>query len=232
MKDSRLSIVVFAYNEAENIAPVLAELLGYLDAHHPGTEIVFVDDGSRDATSEVARAALLGRDGCVLRHESNRGIGAALKTGVRACHADWVTFMPADGQIEPAAISTLLAAAGEGVDVVFSTYDQREDGLYRKLLSAGVRALIRGVHGVSLHSDGPYLFRRALFRPEELPPDTFFLNFEFPIRMLVRGRATRNVVIRCRQRRAGVSKSAGLRRIVGVGRDLIDFRIRRLREKS
>jgi glycosyltransferase involved in cell wall biosynthesis len=105
MKDSRLSIVVFAYNEAENIAPVLAELLGYLDAHHPGTEIVFVDDGSRDATSEVARAALLGRDGCVLRHESNRGIGAALKTGVRACHADWVTFMPADGQIEPAAIS-------------------------------------------------------------------------------------------------------------------------------
>jgi glycosyltransferase involved in cell wall biosynthesis len=234
MNAPSLSIIVFAFNEAENIAAVLSELLGYLDAHHPNVEIVFVDDGSRDASSEVARATLAGRNASVLRHEHNRGIGAALKTGIRACHADWVTFMPADGQIEPQAISTLLsaAAAAADVDVVFSTYDNRDDGLYRKLLSTGIRALVFGVHGVRLHCEGPYLFRRALFRPEELPPDTFFLNFEFPIRMLVRGRVTRNVVIHCRQRRAGVSKSAGLRRIVGVARDLIDFRLRRLRERA
>ena len=225
-----LSIIVLAYNEAENVGPVLSELLDYLGAQHPSTEIVFVDDGSRDGTYEAATAALRGARAKILRHETNRGMGAAIKTGVRACEGTWVTFLPADGQIEPAAISTLLAAGSDDVDIVFSTYDQRNDGWHRKLLSFGVRALVLAVHGVVLRSDGPYLFRRELFRPEALPPDSFFLNFEFPIRVLIDKRRTRNVVIRCRQRRAGVSKSTGLKRIAGVARELIDFRVRRARE--
>jgi cellulose synthase/poly-beta-1,6-N-acetylglucosamine synthase-like glycosyltransferase len=230
MSAPSLSVIVFAYNEAENLGPVLRELIAHLHQHHPGAEIVFVDDGSSDASSEVARDALAGERATLLRHPYNRGIGAALKTGVRVCNSTWVTFMPADGQIEPSAVTTLLAASGDDVDVVFSTYEQRDDGLYRKLLSAGIRGLILAVHGVRLHCEGPYLFRRVLFRPEELPPDTFFLNFEFPIRMLIRKFRTRNVVIGCRQRRAGASKSTGWKRISGVARDLIDFRVRRIRE--
>lgn len=233
MPKPELSIIVFAYNEAANIAPVLKELQEYLRRQPYATQIVFVDDGSRDGSFEVAEAALAGVDGArVLRHGHNRGIGAALKSGVPLCEADWVTFMPADGQIPPQAISTLMTAASDGrVDLVFSTYDQRDDGLHRKLLSWGVRVLILGVHGVALRCEGPYLFKRALFHPEQLPPDTFFLNFEFPIRMLLAGKRTRNVVIECRKRRSGVSKSTGLKRIAGVARDLLDFRWRRLRER-
>jgi dolichol-phosphate mannosyltransferase len=78
-----------------------------------------------------------------------------------------------------------------------------------------------------MRSDGPYLFKRALFVPEVLKPDTFFLNFEFPIRMLVQGIVTRTVTVRCRPRIAGFSKSTGLKRIWGVGKDLVDLRIRR-----
>jgi glycosyltransferase involved in cell wall biosynthesis len=227
-----LSIIVFAYNEANNIAPVLRELRDYLAAEKIDAQLVFVDDGSSDGSLEVARKVLAGARAQLLRHEHNRGIGAALKTGVVRCEADWVTFMPADGQVPPLAISTLMAAAQDGrVDLVFSTYDARDDGLHRTLLSFGVRALIAVVHGVLLRCEGPYLFRRALFEPERLPPDTFFLNFEFPIRMLLAGKRTRNVVIECRKRRAGESKSTGVRRIVGVARELLDFRVRRLRER-
>lgn len=226
-----LSVIVFAYNEAENIAPVLGELRKWLDLHEPSAEIVFVDDGSRDATLKAAQDALAGSAAKFVRHEQNRGIGAAIKSAVRASSAPWVTFLPADGQIAPDAIATLrAAAAGGGVDVVFSTYDHRDDGAYRKLLSFSVRALIFAVHGVRMRSDGPYLFRRHLFVPEQLPPDTFFLNFEFPIRVLHKKLVTRNVVIECRPRRAGVSKSAGLKRIVGVARDLVDLRVRRFFE--
>jgi dolichol-phosphate mannosyltransferase len=226
-----LSVIVFAFNEAENIAPVLGELRDWLMRHEPTAEVVFVDDGSQDATLDTARAALSGMPAKFLRHESNRGIGAALKTGVRACDAPWVTFMPADGQIDPSAIATLRAAAsGERVDVVMSTYAARDDGLHRKLLSFGVRALIFAVHGVRMRSDGPYLFRRELFVPEQLAPDTFFLNFEFPIRVLAARRVTSNVVIDCRPRRAGMSKSTGWRRIAGVARDLVDLRRRRFSE--
>jgi dolichol-phosphate mannosyltransferase len=226
-----LSVIVFAYNEAENVQPVLHELTSYLRAHHPGTQLVFVDDGSSDATFAQAELALREQNAVVLRHATNRGIGAALKTGVRHCSAEWVTFMPADGQIPPSALTTLLQAAeARPLDIVFSNYERRDDGLHRTLMSFGLRALIFAIHGVALRSEGPYLFRRTLFDPDALPPDTFFLNFEFPIRMLVAGRRTDSVVIPCRQRRAGVSKSTGLRRIAGVAQDLVKFRLRRIRE--
>jgi hypothetical protein len=122
------------------------------------------------------------------------------------------------------------AASGQRVDVVMSTYAARDDGLHRKLLSFGVRALIFAVHGVRMRSDGPYLFRRELFVPEQLVPDTFFLNFEFPIRVLAARRPTSNVIIECRPRRAGASKSTGWKRIAGVAQDLIDLRRRRFGE--
>ena len=231
MPPARLSLIVFAYNEAENVQPVLHELTTYLQAQHPETQLVFVDDGSRDATFEEAERALRGHNAVVLRHTQNRGIGAAPKTGVRHCEAEWVTFMPADGQIPPSAVTTLLRAAElKPLDVVFSSYERRDDGLHRTLMSLGLRALIFGIHGVALRSEGPYLFRRALFDPAALPPDTFFLNFEFPIRMLVAKRRAENVVIPCRKRRAGVSKSSGLRQILGVAQDLLLFRLRRFRE--
>ena len=225
-----LSIVVFAFDEEENIAAVLGELRAWLDAHEPGAELVFVDDGSRDRTREAAARALAGTRAVVLRHERNRGIGAALKTGVAAASGAFVTFLPADGQIAPDAIRTLRDAQRDATaDVVLSVYDHRDDGLDRKLLSAGVRALITLVHGVRLRSDGPYLFRRSLFLAEQLPPDTFFLNFEFPIRAMQRRVRSSVVTIECVPRRAGQSKSAGWRTVYRVGRDLLDLKRRQLR---
>lgn len=225
-----ISIIVFAYDEEENIGPVLGELRAWLEANEPDAEIVFVDDGSRDRTSEAAANALAGMPHVLLRHETNRGIGAALKTGVAAARGAWITFLPADGQIAPDAIATLRdAQRRSGADVVLSVYDRRDDGWDRKVFSFGVRALIAGVHGVWLRSDGPYLFRRRLFDPAQLTPDTFFLNFEFPIRALAAGLTAATVVIACRPRRAGHSKSTQWHRIVGVARDLIDLRVRRWR---
>jgi hypothetical protein len=140
-----------------------------------------------------------------------------------------VTFLPADGQIPPSAIGTLRAAS-ESADVVLSVYDHRDDGLHRKVLSFGVRALIAALHGVRLRSDGPYLFRRSLFDPDQLAPDTFFLNFEFPLRALGAGLRVRTVTVPCRRRLSGQSKSTGLGRIVGVGKDLGALRVRRARD--
>jgi glycosyltransferase involved in cell wall biosynthesis len=227
-----LSIVVFAFDEEENVAAVLGELCSWLDANEPDSEIVLVDDGSRDRTTEMAAQALRGRPHRLVRHDRNRGIGAALKSGVRAASGEWVTFLPADGQIEPAAIGTLRREQRRReADIVFSVYDDRNDGIDRKLFSFGVRALIFAVHGVRMRSDGPYLFRRRLFDPDALPPDSFFLNFEFPIRMLAARVKASRVTIRCRPRRAGQSKSTQWHRIVGVAKELVDLRVRRTKER-
>lgn len=231
MNGTDLSVIIFAFNEEANIAPVLAELCAWLAEHEPSAEVVFVDDGSTDGTAAAAARALEGTPHQILQHPTNRGIGAALKTGVRSAKGAWVTFLPADGQIAPDAIGILREAARrEGTDVVFSVYADRDDGLHRKILSAGVRSLILLVHGVRMRSDGPYLFRHSLFDPDKLVPDTFFLNFEFPIRVLSDQTPAAVVTIECRPRHAGHSKSTGLRRIFGVARDLLDLRVRRTKE--
>lgn len=84
-----VTIVVPAYNEEAGIGPVLQEL-HRLD---PSWEILVVDDGSIDRTAEMAERA----GARVLRHRTNRGYGAALKTGIAAAAAPWVVITDADG---------------------------------------------------------------------------------------------------------------------------------------
>lgn len=226
-----LSVIVLAYDEGENVEPVLSELGAWLDEHEPNAEIVFVDDGSRDDTSARARAALSGRRARFARHPENRGMGAGLKTGAAAASGRFITFLPADGQIPPAAIGALRdAARREDVEIVFSVYPERRDGALRTLLSLGVRALILAIHHDLPHSDGPYLVPRRLIDPRQLKPDSFFLNFELPLRVRAARLPFATVEVAVRPRRSGLSKTAALGKIRTIGRDLLELRARRHRE--
>jgi dolichol-phosphate mannosyltransferase len=226
-----LSLVVFAFNEALNVPTVLPEIISYLRGRGGEWQLVFVDDGSTDETNAKVREVFGDDPRCTLvRHERNMGIGAALKSGHRAATQQWMTFLPCDGQIPVTELDKLCdAAARDGVPVVFSVYPNRDDGLHRTILSAGVRALIYSVHGVRMRSDGPYLTDRSLFKPEVLKPDTFFLNFEYPIRVLRDRVRFSTVEVECVARRAGQSKSTGWKRIVGVAKDLVDLKVRLLK---
>lgn len=227
-----LSLVVFAHNEEESVPHVLPEILAWLRARTRPWELVFIDDGSTDRTVSLAREVVGDDPRCrVFALGTNRGIGGALKAGVSSATMPWVTFLPCDGQIPVGELDVLLRAAeAKGVDVVFSVYRDRDDGALRKVLSAGVRGLIRAVHGVTMRSDGPYLFRRELFHARELTPDTFFLNFEFPIRVLRRGVSHTVETIECVPRQRGVSKSARFKVVGRVARDLVGLRLRLARE--
>lgn len=227
-----LSLIVLAHDEAENVATVLDEILAWLDEHEPDAELIFVDDGSSDNTAAAAELALAGRNARVVRHPGKRGIGAAIRTGTVEATHPWVTFMPADGQIPPEGIGILRATAARDHHVlVLSVYESREDGGMRKLLSWGVRTLIRVIHGVTLHCEGPYLFQRRLFDAELMTPDSFFLNFEFPIRVLRAGYAVSVAEIRCRPRIGGKSKTANVATVFEVAGDLIGLRFRLWREQ-
>lgn len=227
---TKLSVIVFAQNEAANVAPVLQELTGWLRSQPYTSEVTFVDDGSTDGTAGAASEALADFPHIVRRHPVNRGIGAAIKTGVAASRGAFATFLPADGQIAPEALAALMAPADRGAEIVLSVYRRRSDGLHRALASAGLRALILAVHGVRLRSEGPYLFRRELFDPSQLLSDSFFLNFEFPIRAKAAGLRIETVVIDCRARRAGASKSFRLAKVRTVATELVVLRYRRIAE--
>ncbi len=102
----RVSVVIPAYNEQEGVAEVVASVRRYLDEHSIPSEIIVVDDGSVDGTGEAARAS----GARVLRHRSNHGYGAALKTGISRAVCDRVVIMDADGTYPASRIPTLLAA--------------------------------------------------------------------------------------------------------------------------
>jgi glycosyltransferase involved in cell wall biosynthesis len=102
---SAVSIVIPALNEEDAIG----EVVGQLRAAAAWREIIVVDDGSGDSTS--ARAAAAGA--CVIRHPYNKGNGAAVKTGIRHAHGEFVLIVDADGQHQPADAARLAARLGE-----------------------------------------------------------------------------------------------------------------------
>ena len=102
-------IVMPAHNEVDRIAPVLVELRERL----PDVRVLVVDDGSSDATSEVAAAA----GAFVVRLPFNLGYGAALQTGYKyaiACGFEFVVQMDSDGQHRPVDVPGLLACVTSG----------------------------------------------------------------------------------------------------------------------
>jgi len=99
-----VSIVIPAYNEESGIPLVVAELQRILGDYPAAVEIIVVDDGSTDATARAA--ALAGAR--VMRHRSNRGYGAALKTGIAAATYGHITIIDADGTYPASYIPALL----------------------------------------------------------------------------------------------------------------------------
>jgi len=101
----RLTIIVPCYNEAESIPHVFPEIIGFCEANEFG--LIAVDDGSTDATYSLLTGFEPGPLR-VLRHSVNRGYGAAIKTGIRACQTDFCITLDADGQHHLSDIPGLL----------------------------------------------------------------------------------------------------------------------------
>ena len=107
---SKLSIIMPARNEVEALETLLPEI-GSL---YPEAELVVVNDGSTDATGEIAA-----RHGArVINHPYAMGNGAAIKSGARAATGEILVFMDADGQHRPADIAALLQELEQGHDMV------------------------------------------------------------------------------------------------------------------
>lgn len=112
MSDSQkngVSIVIPAYNEEQNIAETIDALINSPRLKEINCEVVVVDDGSKDRTAEIVRSYPVR----LVRHEENRGYGAALKTGIRLARYDTIAMADADGSYPVASIYDLIALMDE-----------------------------------------------------------------------------------------------------------------------
>lgn len=94
-----LSIFFPAFNEEANIATTLIDARNAALKLSKDYEIIVVDDGSTDRTVEVVRELQANDQNIrLISHKSNKGYGAAVKTGLKACKMDWIFFTDSDGQ--------------------------------------------------------------------------------------------------------------------------------------
>ena len=93
---SELSIVIPAYNEAENLKIILPELIEFVRKHN--WQLIITNDGSKDKTKEILESFKQSDVLKIVHHKLNKGYGAAIKSGIEACDTEYLITIDADGQ--------------------------------------------------------------------------------------------------------------------------------------
>lgn len=205
-----LSVVVPVKNEADNIEPLIREIVAAL-AGLQDWEIIYVDDGSEDATpDELLRMARDIPRLRILRHVRSCGQSTAIHTGVLAARHAWIATLDGDGQNDPADIGKLLtrlqnAHPEENLHMLAGWRAHRRDSWLRRLSSRianGVRAgLLRDATPDT--GCGLKLFSRDTFL--RLPYFDHMHRF-LPALVQRHGGRVESVVVNHRPRRRGTSK--------------------------
>jgi glycosyltransferase involved in cell wall biosynthesis len=172
LKSVGLSVIVPAYNEAENVVQLGDQLTRVLKTLSIEWEVIYVDDGSSDDTFKRLAAIAQETPGVfVVRLRRNYGQTAAISAGVDRARGDTVILLDADLQNDPQDIPRLLEQINAGYDVVSGWRKNRHDPwLTRVLPSKIANALISWVSGVHLHDYGCTLsaYRREVLEPVRL----------------------------------------------------------------
>ncbi len=160
-----LSVVIPAYNEEKRLGPTLARIKEYLAAQDYSSEIIVVDNASKDRTIEVARAG-----GAEVIEEPRRGKGAAVRTGMLAARGDYALFSDADLSTPIEEVEKLLDRLRSGYHIAIASRALPESNItrhqpwYREIVGRGGNLLVRivAVRGIADTQCGFKLFPREL----------------------------------------------------------------------
>jgi glycosyltransferase involved in cell wall biosynthesis len=220
----QVSVVIPCYEEEQTIGRLAAALdaaVAKLVAAGRPTEVIVVDDGSRDGTwAKLIEAARTRPWLRLLRLRRNFGQTAAMSAGFARARGAYIVPMDADLQNDPDDIGLLLAKIEEGYDVVSGWRKDRQDkALTRRLPSVLANRLIGWVGGLRLHDYGCTLkaYRREVLEPVRLYGE---MHRFIPIYAKWSGARVTEMVVRHHARREGKSKY-GLGRTLKVVLDLL-----------
>jgi glycosyltransferase involved in cell wall biosynthesis len=211
-----ITLVVPLLNEADNLRPLYERLTVSLGEVGEPSEVIFVDDGSTDASPSILED--LFRDDPehvrVVHFRRNFGKTAALNAGFTHARGQIIITMDADLQDDPAEIPAMLAKLDEGYDLVAAWRADRQDPLGKTLPSRFFNFVVSRFTGVGLHdfNCGFKVYRRAV-------TDTVRLYGEFhrfiPVLAHQQGFRITEVPVRHHPRQAGVSKYGARRLLKG-----------------
>jgi glycosyltransferase involved in cell wall biosynthesis len=149
-----LSVVIPVLNEQDSVNELTQRMLGVLGQQGETLEIIYVDDGSTDATfSTLAKLAEAEPRLRIVRLARNYGQEAAVQAGMLRSRGRWVLQTDGDLQNPPEEIPKLLAKRAEGFQIVYGARRQRRDPIHRVIASRLMVLLMRYVLGIQLPRD-------------------------------------------------------------------------------
>jgi dolichol-phosphate hexosyltransferase len=184
-----LSVLMPVYNERATVERAIARVLA-TEASVAGLELIVVDDGSTDGTHELLDSHDWPDSVRILRHEGNRGKGAALRTGLAVATGDYCTIMDADLEYDPSNFSALLAPlrAGEA-DAVFGVRGFQAHSAYSFWYVVGNKAVTLAANvlynaWLSDLMTCQKVLKTSLFRRLTLRSNGFAIEAEITARLL------------------------------------------------
>ena len=208
-----ISIVVPVFNEEENIKRLHDEILGACQKLGTDFEIIFVDDGSRDKTAEIAKTL---SPLTLIRMRKNFGQTAAMDAGIKAATQDYIITMDGDCQNDPADIPRMIEALEtSGADVVSGWRKNRKDTFMKRFVSRGANMLRSILVKDDIHDSGCSLkiYRRECFDGVNLYGE---MHRFIPALLKIRGFKIDELVVNHRPRTAGITKYNWKRTIKGL----------------
>lgn len=225
-----LSIIAPCFNEVENVGKLHDELLPVVEEMVKqggkdgaegidSAEIIFVDDGSRDGTSSRLQEAFSktnkpGIKFMFLKHDTNLGLGAALRTGFTNADGDILITVDSDGTYKFSEITALLACLTPGVDIVTaSPYHPKGNVIgvpaYRLLLSRGSSLIYRFLVDWNIHTYTSLFraYRSDVIKHISFKADDFLAGTELLVKALLKGYRAAEIPAALHKRMYGVSKA-------------------------
>jgi glycosyltransferase involved in cell wall biosynthesis len=223
----RITCCVFAWDEIATLRAVVEEHLATLGGLGATYELLIIDDGSTDGTSQEADRLALEWPGIVrvIHHGENLGLGGVYRTGFTRARGEYVTFFPADGQF-PSTIHERFYPLIESWDMVLGNLPGRNDKLIGSILGWIERLLYRTAFGHMPRLEGVFIFRRDMLGRIDLKSvgRGWTVVWELVLRAHRGGYRIVGCPIVLLPRRHGESKVNNLRSIAANLRQLIALR--------
>ncbi len=225
-----LSFVYPIYNEIDNLPRLLPETHRIAEGMFPDYEVVLVDDGSLDGSGPfIDRLAAEHPNVRAIHHGRNRGLGAAIATGLARATKDLVLYMDSDFPVTAEEARAALRQWSADIDLLIGYRLGRAEGARREVMSWTYNRLIRAAFGLRVR-DVNFAFklvRRSLLQQMWLRSEGSFIDAELLIEAARLGARMREVGMRYHPRTAGVSTAASTRVVIRILQEMRRYRRRR-----
>lgn len=216
-----ISIIIPVFNESESIGYLLDEVLNVMYSNKLNFEIVVVNDGSQDSTSNVLDELTIKiKELSVISLRTNYGQTAAMAAGFDNSNGEVVITLDGDLQNDPTDIPKLISHINEGYDLICGwRYDRKDKLINRRIPSKIANKLIANVTGLKLHDYGCSL---KAFKKEILDDIKLYgeLHRFLPVLAKIEGAKIKEIKVNHRSRKYGSSKY-GIDRTFRVLMDLL-----------